>query len=185
MRNRLIVLLIPLLLMLTAPLWWPLAADFLRPRIDIDDSAALRSEQKQFALENVYFTQSREGRPEWEITASQLSTVTERENELHLENVKAVLSDNDETRLIISSDQGAYDMNNLMLTLTNDVTVDMRNGHELRTDFIRYLERDKKVETEAQVHLDGPDLEIQGQGLVYDLASGSYSVGGPVTVVIK
>jgi LPS export ABC transporter protein LptC len=185
MKNRLLILLILLVLVLTGPLWWPLAADFLRPRVDFVETPGLRDEQKQFALEDVFFTQSRDGQQEWEITASQLTTIAERPNELHLEGVEALLAGDAESRLFISSDQGVYNTDTLMLTLTDDVLVDMGNDHELRTDLLRYRERERRVETEAPVRLDGPDLEIQGQGMVYDLTTGSYSVGGPVRVVLK
>jgi LPS export ABC transporter protein LptC len=185
MRNRVLILLILLVLVLASPLWWPLAADFLRPRVDFAETPVSRNEQKQFALEGVFFTQSRAGRQEWEITASQLTTIAERQNELHLEGVEALLGGAGESQLFVSSDQGIYNTNTLMLTLTDDVLVDMSDGHELRTDLLRYLERERRVETEAPVRLDGPDLEVKGQGLVYDLTTGSYSVGGPVSVVIK
>jgi LPS export ABC transporter protein LptC len=185
LKTRLIILLIPLVLVLASPLWWPLAADFLRPRGDFAQTPVRPEEQKHFALEEVFFTQSRDGRQEWEITASRLTTIAERENELRLEKVEALLSGEGESRLLISSDHGVYNMDTLMLTLTEDVLVDMSNGHELRTDLLRYHERERMVKTEAPVRLDGPDLEIQGKGMVYDLATGSYEVGGPVSVVLK
>jgi LPS export ABC transporter protein LptC len=176
---------LPLLVVLVSPLWWPAVAGFLRPHGGYASTPSPAPRSKQFALEGVFFTQSREGQEEWQITAAQLATAPQEESELHLERVEAQLFGKSERRLQVSSDQALYDGNSLTLTLIDDVRVQLRNGYELRTEVLQYLDRDGKIETGAPVRLVGRDLLVRGQGMVYDLKAGYYSVGGRVTVLLK
>ena len=185
MRLRIIILLIPLLLVLAAPLWWPAVAGFFRPRGGPEVTPVRGAEKRQFAMEGVRFSQSRGGKPEWRINAARLETARGRDNEMRLEEVEAVLRGESASRFHITSDQGIYDSDALVLTLMDDVLVRMRDGYELRTELLRYLEKRSKVETGAPVRLVGKDVLIHGQGMTYDLDTGSYAVGGRLDVLLK
>lgn len=185
MRFRVLLLLIPLLLTLAAPLWWPAAADFLSPPGGVEEGPAQGANTRQFAMEGVRFSQSRGGRPEWRINAARLVTAGKRGNEMHLEEVNAVLQREGTDRVHITSDKGIYDSQAQLLTLIDHVLVRMRNGYVLHTDVLRYSEKESKVETQAPVRLVGQDLTINGRGMTYDLKTGSYTVGGRVDLLSK
>lgn len=184
MKIRLIILLMPLVIALTIPLWWTPVADFLRPRSGPAQTQVSPGQFQQFAMEGVSLTRSIAGRPDWQITASRLTT-TERENELLLEDVDAVLRGEGGGRFQVTSEKGLYDTDRLVLTLEQRVRIQLENDHELKTDLLHYLEKTGRVETEAPVRLQGPGLMVRGQGMTYDLDSGSYAVGGRVRVVIR
>ncbi|MDA8164733.1 MAG: LPS export ABC transporter periplasmic protein LptC [Desulfobacteraceae bacterium] len=201
MRARIIALLIPLFLLLAAPLWYPAAADFLSPPHGLAAGPAKGADIRQFALTGVRFSQSRGGRPEWQIKAARLITAGGRDDQLHLEKVVAVLhgqgkdngkgketaqdEEKDGSRFHITSDKGVYDSKALVLTLVNEVLVRMGNGYELRTDTLQYLEKTSMVQTSAPVSLVGKDLTVSGRGMAYNLKTGSYAVGGRLSVDLK
>jgi LPS export ABC transporter protein LptC len=185
MRLRILLLLIPFFLALATPLWWSAAAGFLRPRGESAADPVRSGEARQFAMEGVRFSQSRDGRPEWRIDAARLMTADRRGNELHLEKVEADLQRQGTSRIHITSDQGIYDSDASILTLIDDVLVRMRNGYELHTDLLRYLDKKGEVETGAPVRLVGKNMILRGRGMKYNLNTGSYAVGGRLDVLLK
>jgi LPS export ABC transporter protein LptC len=186
-RIRIFLLLIPLLLLVAAPLWWPAAAAFLRPRGGIEAGPARCADTRQFAMAGVRFSQSRSGRPEWRIDAARLETVSGRDHEMQLEEVEAVLHGKSGGKggFHITSDKGVYDSETLVLTLIDNVLVRMGSGYEMRTEVLRYLEKTALMETRAPVRLVGEDLIVRGRGMTYDLKTGSYVIGGRLNVEMK
>lgn len=185
MRFRILLLLIPFLLALAAPVWWPAAADFLRPHGGLGSSPIRVAQQRQFSMQGVRFSQSRDGRPEWWINAARLVTAGRGESELHLEKVEATLQRKGASQVHITSDKGIYDSQAAILTLLDHVLVRMPNGFDLRTGLLRYLDKKAEVETGAPVRLVGKDLILRGQGMKYNLNTGSYAVGGRLDVLLR
>jgi LPS export ABC transporter protein LptC len=170
---------------LASPLWWPVVADFLRPRGGFADNQTPPVVQyQQFAMEGVLFTRSTGGRQDVQITATRLTT-TERENELYLEEVDALLYGDSGSPFHVTSGVGLYDTDHLTLTLEKQVRVQLANDYELHTDLLLYNEKAGRVVSETPVRLEGPDLEVHGQGMTYDLATGSYTVAGRLRVLLR
>lgn len=176
--NSKIFKLLPLVVLLSGPIWFPWTVDFLKPRGEFDTfGAEAREKVKPFAMEDVFFIQSRGGTEETRLKARRVSSYDSNES-LELEEVEAIVFDKDKRPIHIFGGQGVYDVQNQVLTLEKDVLVTTRDGYELRSPELRFQTKDKKVKTSEQVRMTGKNMKINGKGLSYDIASGAFRIGG-------
>jgi len=180
---------IPLAVLLTLPLWKPLASDFLIPESDkashplptLTNSGALPAT----AMEGVHFEQSKDGVKEWLLTADRLYS-SENDSDMRFEDVKALFlgsaGENEETR--IWSQKARYDTDSRQLTLLGKVEVRNRKGYVMQTESLEYAAVDKKIRTTSPAHVKGNNMEVSGKSLLYDTATGNYSLEGNVVCKI-
>jgi len=176
---------IPLAALLTMPLWKPLAADFLSPERDRTNppvtSLAGPSITSSSEMTGVQFEQSKNGTQEWLLHASRLFS-TENDPDMHLEDVKALFYGNtaahEETR--IRSKKARYNGDTKQITLQGEVVIQNDKGYEMRTESLEYLAAEKKIRTTSAVNIQGNNIEVSGNRLLYDIASGNYRLDGKV-----
>jgi LPS export ABC transporter protein LptC len=176
---------VPLAALLTLPLWRPLAADFLSPERkktpppvpSLTNSRVLTSTE----MDGVHFEQSKNGTKEWLLTASRLYSA-ENDSDMQLEDVKALFfgaaGENEETH--IRSQKARYNVDTKQLTLQGKVVVQNQQGYEMQTESLEYVAVDKKIRTTSAVHVKGNNIEVSGKRLLYDIATGNYSLTGNV-----
>lgn len=177
--------LLPLLLLLTSPLWKPELTNFLRPRgghvapeINLDDNGQLQ----RFVMETIAITMSSAGRLEWEITAEQAFT-GENDKDIAMVGVDATYTGGDQEKTRITSAKGQYVISDSHLTLMEDVVIDKPlSRQKLLTDLLHYYNNRKVVVCPGKVELQGPDFRIRAGSLEYDLASRGYDFGDRVRV---
>jgi len=185
-KPRNLLLLLPLLTLVTAPLWSPPLSTFLRSGGVVESAGPAPAPARTFSMENVNFTQSQAGRLEWRIDAARLHTAA-GETDLHMEDVRAVFLEaaakpaNSPRQTTIVSSRADYDTMEKALLLADGVILTFGREYVLRTEKLRYLAEIRQIKTKAAVRLDGPNLAIKGKGLTYDLASGAYDIMGPVS----
>ena len=176
---------IPLAALLTLPLWKPLAVGFLSPA-QHEASSTPQSPANPPALSSsemtgVQFEQSRNGTKEWLLTADRLYS-TESDSDMLLEDVRALFygtgGRNGETR--ISSQKARYDTETKQITLQGSVVVENGKGYEMQTDSLEYLAAQKKIRTTSSVKIRGSNIAVSGNQLVYDTATGDYTISGNV-----
>ena len=182
-RNLLWIL--PLAALLTLPLWKPLASDFLIPERTatgttvsaLSNSGALPAT----AMEGVYFEQSKNGVKEWLITADRLYS-TENDSDMRFEDVNALFvgdaGNNEETR--IRGRTARYNADSRQLTLLGKVVIQNQKGYEMQTESLEYADVDKKISTTSPVHVRWDNIEVSAKSLLYDTATGNYSLEGNV-----
>jgi len=177
---------IPLAALLTLPLWKPFAADFLSPerKQAKPTEASLASPRFTSSSEmtGVQFEQSRnDGTKEWLLNASRLFS-TENDSDMQLEDVKALFygdaADNEETR--IRSKKARYNGDTKQIILQGAVVIQNDKGYEMQTESLEYLAADKKIRTTSAVNIKGNNIAVSGNQLLYDIASGNYSIEGKV-----
>ena len=176
---------IPLAALLTLPFWKPLASDFFIPEHDkaspsvptLTNSGALPTT----AMEGVHFEQSKDGVKEWLLTADRLYSA-ENDSDMRFEDVKGFFSgtagENGETR--IRSQKAKYNTDSRQLTLLGKVVIQNQKGYEMQTESLEYAAVDKKIRTLSPVHVKGNNIEVSGKSLLYDIATGNYSLIGNV-----
>ena len=177
--------LLPLLLLLTSPLWKPEFTNFLRPRgghaapeVNLDDSEQLQ----RFVMDTVAITMSSAGKLEWEITAEQAFT-GENDKDIGMVGVDATYTGADQEKTRITSAKGRYEISERHLTLMEDVVIDKPlSRQKLLTDLLHYYNNRKVVVCPSKVELQGPDFRIRAGSLEYDLASRGYDFGDRVRV---
>lgn len=185
LRPRNLLWLLPLLLLLTSPLWQPAFTDFLRPRGGhavpnpaLDDGG----QEQRFVMDAIAITMSSGGRVEWDITAAQAYT-GKSDKEISLVGVDATYSGARQEKTRITSARGRYDINESHLTLIDQVVIDKPlSRQKLLTDLLEYSNSRKTVICPAKVELQGPDFRIRAGRLEYDLARNGYDFSQRVRV---
>lgn len=177
--------LLPLLLLLTSPLWKPELTDFLRPRgghatpdAGLDDM----EQMQRFTMDSIAISMSSEGKVEWVITAAQAFT-GESDKDIGMVGVDASYTGTDQEKTRITSAKGSYDISESHLTLMEDVVIDKPlSRQKLLTNLLHYYNNRKVIVCPGKVELRGPDFSIRAGSLEYDLASRDYNFGNRVRV---
>ena len=176
---------VPLAALLTFPLWKSFAADFLSPERKnsppsvptLTNSRILTSTE----MEGVHFEQSQNGVKEWFLTASRLYSI-ENDSAMTLEDVSARFfgstASNKETD--IRSQKARYNTETKQLSLLGKVVIHNDRGYEMKTESLDYLAVEKKIRTTSAVNIKGNNIEVSGKRLLYDTATGNYSLTGNV-----
>ena len=176
---------IPLALLLSLPLWKPLAVDFLSPDRgktmppvpSLTNSRVLTSSE----MDNVHFEQSKNGIREWLLTATRLYS-SENDSNMELEDVSARFfgSTGNNRETDINSRKAIYNSETKQLILKGNVVVQDQKGYEMRTESLEYIAVEKKIRTTSAVIVKGSNIEVSGNRLHYDTVTGDYSLEGNV-----
>jgi LPS export ABC transporter protein LptC len=176
---------LPLAALLAFPLWKPLAADFLNPERkktipflpSLTNSRVLTSTE----MDGVHFEQSKNGVKEWLLTANRLYSI-DNDSDMELEDVKALFfgTTGKKEEASIRSQKARYNTDTRQLTLRGKVVVQDHRGYEMQTQSLEYISSDKKIRTTSAVHVTGNNIDVSGKRLLYDIATGNYSLEGNV-----
>lgn len=184
--HRNTVWLVPLLLILTFPLWRTPVGSFLTPRGEIEHKVQSRpSGNNSFNMENVKILQNQKGRKTALIRAQSART-DETPDLLVLETVDADLFDEDGNITHIISKTGKYNMATKILTLIDDVVINKTHDKQLLyTDLLYYDSVKRTVNCPGKTRLIGENVRIDGGSLDYSINSSKYEIGGRVHVVLE
>ncbi len=183
---RNILWILPLLLLVTSPLWKQAFTDFLKPRGDFIASAdQLSVRSRTFSMEDVQMVQSSKGKDKWHVDVKYLFTKEDKEDQLQLQDVSAVFygskkGPGGEMRTKIDSGEGIFDTKQKILTLSDGVTLKPENGNELRTRVLQYNEKGRKIEASSGVSIKSDNFYVRGQNMEYDPDTGDFKVSGSV-----
>jgi len=171
-----------LLATISAPLWWGGAGRLLGPKTT--PVAAVPSAPSQqlntFVLYRVAMSQNRAGLDELLVRADKVQS-GRAGAELQMFAVDGQLF-GDHRSLLISGQEATYDSVRQIFTVSDQVKLVTSDGYHLETEVLRYFPKFRKVKTAEAVRLAGSGLKLQGEGLVYDLLTGDFRVGGRVLV---
>lgn len=178
---------VPLVALLTMPLWKPLAVGILSPPYEETGtpSLSLTKTLSTSEMNGVQFEQNKNGIREWLLTASRLYS-TENDSDMQLEDVKGVFygpaGGKEKTR--IRSQKARYNANTRQITLQGKVVIQDDKGYEIQTDSLEYIAAEKKIRTASAVNIRGSNIDVRGNKLLYDTATGNYRLEGNVVCKI-
>ncbi|MCB2180785.1 MAG: LPS export ABC transporter periplasmic protein LptC [Desulfobulbaceae bacterium] len=178
-RNFLWIL--PLLLLVTSPIWKPLAVGFLSPHslsLQVQESASSTNEHIQ--LRGVSLTRSENGQPEMFLRAEEVKSGTGGMDEFYFKNIAVTLLEQGKTNIEIAGGEGHYDAIKGIVTVVDDVSVLVRNEYELYADALRYLVPYKTLKTASDIFFKSKDASVRGTSMSYNLSTGNYRVGSRV-----
>jgi len=184
--HRNTVWLIPLIVIITFPLWRIPVTAFLIPRGGLKPTmTGNRESSRNFSMEAVKILQNQDGRKTALIRAE--SAHTKGDSKIFiLKNVNADLFDAENNITHIVSRRGKYNADTKLLTLTDDVVVNKKHDQQtLYTDLLYYDSDKRTVKCPGKTRLVGKDVTIDGGSLDYDIESARYDVGGRVHVVLN
>lgn len=174
--------LLPLLLILSGPLWWPAAGQLLKPRGGFDRPVPPATVKlKTFVMDQVVLTQNRGGRDELIIRAARVNSSV-HDDLLELEGIEATLLGRDGRATVLTGGEAFYHNGQQVITVIDNVRLRTPDGQEIKTEALRYLARFQKVKTAEDVWFSDPGIQVSGGNLFYDLADGNFRVGGRVKV---
>lgn len=183
--HRNTVWLIPLILILTFPLWRiPLGA-FLVPKNGLDQNMATgKTASRNFSMDTVKILQNQEGQKTALIRARSARTNEDAEI-FTLETVDADIFDADGNKTHIVSKTGKYNVATKILTLVDDVVVNKTHDEQfLYTDLLYYDSDRRTVNCPGKTRLVGKGVKVDGGSLDYDIETSRYDIGGRVHVVL-
>lgn len=180
--KRNFVWLLPLLLIISGPLWWSGVGDLLKPRGSFDPPLPPPTTQlKTFVLDEVLLVQNRDGRDEFILKAARVNSGI-HEDVLELEKIEVQLVDGDGRPILLTGGEAIYHTDQQIITLIDNVRVQTPEGQEMRTEALRYLTRYRKIKTAEDVWLADEKVQVTGGNMFYDLIDGDFRIGGGVQV---
>ncbi|MDG4475997.1 LPS export ABC transporter periplasmic protein LptC [Thiovibrio frasassiensis] len=181
--------LLPVSLLLFWPVWGGTLSRLLAPRGGLEAPGTLAPPQAAgkddagFMMDNVLFSQLKNGSRDWEIQAKHLYTGKDQDR-MQLEAVEAQVFKNDKRKFVITGKEGEYNSKKKILILRNQVRVQAENGFLVQSDSLSYDDQTRKITTAAPVQITDKGIGIQGKGIDYDMQKESYDVRGRVKVDI-
>lgn len=184
-RNLLWML--PLLFLLTSPLWKPPLTAFLAPRGGYNPKLAQPEEEtpvQNFIMDSVAITLTSQGRPEWQIDADQAFT-GEQGDDIQMAGVKAKYIGVDKEPTHITSNKGQYFIDQRHLVLTDRVVLTKpTKDQQLLSEQLDYYDGTKKMVSPGRVELRSPKIRLTAGRMDYDLETGGYDFTNRVKVTL-
>ncbi len=186
MKSRNLVWFIPLLGVISYPLWHIPIKNFLTPRGGYDPAyASIDKNAHNFRMDTVTIIQNNEGRTTAIIHAATAHS-TAQPNEYILKDVCAdIFNKTGETTNIVAK-QGILETELKTLTLKNEVVVSrVEKKQQLFSDLVYYTDTNQHIECPGNTQIQGQAFRIDGSSLLYDISTNSYELGGRVHGIIE
>ncbi|RZW26416.1 MAG: LPS export ABC transporter periplasmic protein LptC [Desulfobulbaceae bacterium] len=186
LNRRNLVWLIPVLMIVTFPVWQLPISSFLTPRgIEESDVATGTEKEHDFVMQKVLITQNQAGEKTAEIRARQAYT-SEKPDEFVLVDVDSDLYDDQGDMVNIKADSGIYNTQTKHLILNKNVVVSRDSQkQQLFTDLLHYYDDKRIIDSPVPTRMVAEGAEIKGSNLRYDIVTGQYLVGGRVHTILQ
>jgi len=181
LNRRNLLWLIPLLLIISFPVWRLPVASFLQPRGSYDPGSGEQNQDSHnFVMDKVIIMQNQSGKTTAEIRADQALT-SDKPDEFVLITVDADLYGEDNDLVKVRARKGIYNTETRQLTLVGEVHVDrVATRQQLFTELLYYFDHNRTIKSPGDTRLLGEQVEINGSSLDYDIITGQYQIGGRV-----
>ncbi len=177
--------LLPLLLLVSSPLWLSPLSRFLAPRGGYDprfSGQVSSSPIQNFTMDSVSITLTSKGKEEWQIDAKQAYT-GERDNEIEMIGVNAMYIGKEKEPTSVESERGRYLVEARELILMDTVRIKKPTlREELRTDLLHYYDATKMAHSPGPVEIITEDFHLKSGNMDYDLSTDGYDFGNRVHV---
>ena len=174
-RSRNLFWQIPILVIISAPLWWGAAAGFLTIETLQHAQGSASQPKSSFSMLQVKLSQAENGKEEIRLDASRLYSENDQEI-LFLEEPETQLVGDPKNPVSIKGGSAVYETNKQIITLLEDVEL-LSSDTLVTTSVLRYMTKYKKVKSAADVELNSDGMRITGTSFFYDLVNGDFRVG--------
>ncbi len=135
-------------------------------------------------LNRVHYTETREGMKEWELEAA--SAVYYRDKDIIvLENVRGTFYGKDQESYVLVGERGRFHTQTKIIEVYDGVKIDSSHGYHMRTQSLQYRADQRELTTSDPVEIQGPDMRVQGVGMVVDLNRERLKILGGVTTTLS
>jgi LPS export ABC transporter protein LptC len=119
-------------------------------------------------LNRMKYTETREGIKEWELEAGSVRYFQD-EKMVFLEGVKATFFGKNQETYVLIGERGKFNTQTKAIEVFDGVKIDSSDGYQMQTRSLRYQAEKRELRTSDPVEMSGPQLRIQGTGLVVEL----------------
>ncbi|MBA3016520.1 MAG: LPS export ABC transporter periplasmic protein LptC [Proteobacteria bacterium] len=162
---------IPLLILLSLPLWQSFAASFLT--IEQGAVSPPVRQDKSFTLEGVTFSQATKGIQDISLQAQRLHSTNDN-NTVTLEKVNANRVGTNPLHIVSGS--AVYDPDREVVTLLDGVLIEAADLI-IKTPFLRYLIKYETIKSAGEVSISGDEMSLSGTSFMYNVNTAAMRVG--------
>jgi len=119
-------------------------------------------------LNRMKYTETREGIKEWELEAASVRYFQD-EKLLFLEKVKATFFGKNQETYVLVGERGKFNTQTKAIEIFDGVKIDSSDGYQMQTRSLKYQAEKRELRTSDPVEISGPQLRIQGTGLIVEL----------------
>ncbi len=135
-------------------------------------------------LDRVHYTETREGVKEWEMQAAS-AVYFKGENTVVLDKVQATFYGKEKESYVLVGEKGKYNTQTKVIEVYDGVKIDSSDGYHLRTRSLKYQAEQRELQTSDPVEMRGPDLEVNGVGMIVELNHQRVKILGGVTTTLS
>lgn len=119
-------------------------------------------------LDRVHYTETREGVKEWELEATSAQYFKE-ENTILFDKVKATFFGKEGQAYILVGEKGRFNTTTKAMELFDGIKLESSDGYQMRTRSLKYQAGKREFRTSDAVEIKGPQIRVEGIGLIVDL----------------
>lgn len=135
-------------------------------------------------LDRVHYTETREGVKEWELEAAS-AVYFKGEEIVALEKVRATFYGKEQENYVLVGEKGRFHTRTKVIEVYDGVKIDSSSGYHLRTRSLEYRSEKRELWTSDPVAMEGPDLRVEGGGMIVELNHRRVKVFGGVTTILS
>ena len=135
-------------------------------------------------LDRVRYTETREGVKEWELEAISAQYFKE-ESTVFFDKVKATFFGKNGQRYVLVGEKGKFNTQTKAIEVFNGVTLSSSDGYQMRTRSLKYMAEKKELSTSDRIEITGPQLRVEGIGLIVELDRQQMKVLRQVTTTLR
>ena len=149
-------------LAMVAIMTWRTIAPPTEKKIPVPDS------QADLKLDRVHYTETREGVKEWELEAAS-AQYFKGESTVLLDKVKATFFGKEGQTYTLVGKKGKFNPQTKEMELFDGIRLESGDGYQMRTRSLKYQAGKKELSTADAVEIEGPQLRVEGIGLIVEI----------------
>ncbi len=135
-------------------------------------------------LDRVHYTETREGIKEWELEADSAAYNREKET-IVLEKIRGTFYGKNQESYVLVGERGRFNTKTKVIEVYDGVKIDSSHGYRFRTKSIQYRADQRELTTSDRVEIKGPDMQMEGVGMVVELNRECLKIFGGVTTTLS
>jgi LPS export ABC transporter protein LptC len=140
--------------------------------------------QADLKLDRVHYTETRDGVKEWELEATSAQYFKE-ESTILFDKVKATFFGKEGQAYTLVGEKGKFNTQTKAMELFDGIQLESSDGYQMRTRSLKYEAGKRELRTADAVEIDGPQLRVEGIGLIVDLDGQRLQVLRQVTTTLS
>jgi LPS export ABC transporter protein LptC len=142
----------------------------------------LREMKADLTFEGIRYTRNIGEKIQWALKAN-VAQLYEDKNIMDLERIKIKFFPAGGGHVTVTADSGVYRIDNDEMSLNGDVKIHSEDGSTLFSETMHFSQKKRLIWTRDRVLIKGDGLEMEGEGLKYDLQKGKLTVERQTTVL--